>query len=70
MNAVVHHDFTARCQIDLTRIMRDEGILRICNTDIGFSVALKGNAWGSGKTVGEAYNDALRHRAKLNGEAA
>lgn len=67
MNAVVHSQFTPQCQIDLTRIMHDEGILRICNTEIGFSVALRGNAWGSGKSVAEAYESALDHRARLNG---
>lgn len=69
MNAIVHTDFTPQCRIDLTRIMRDEGILRICNTDIGFSVALKGNAFGTGRSVEEAYRNALRHRARRGAAA-
>lgn len=50
---------------DLTSYMQANGILRICNTDIGFSVALKGNAWGSGKTVEEALHSARAHREKM-----
>lgn len=50
---------------DLTRYMQENSILRICNTEIGFSVALQGNAWGSGKTVGEALHSARAHREKM-----
>jgi hypothetical protein len=49
---------------DLTAIMERDGILRIARfPNGGFSVALEGNIIGTGKTVGEAYQCALRDRA-------
>lgn len=49
--------------VDLTGIMRREGILRIARFRAGgFSVAMEGDILGTGKTVGEAYENALRQR--------
>lgn len=49
--------------VNLTRIMQREGILRICHTDGSFAVWMRGDILGTGKTVGEAYQSALRTKA-------
>jgi len=41
---------------------RDE-ILRIAHTGGGFSVYMRGDILGTGKTVGEAYQSALNTKA-------
>ena len=49
--------------VNLTRIMQRDGILRISHTGGGFSVYMRGDILGTGKTVGEAYQCALRTKA-------
>lgn len=55
--------------VNLTQIMEREGILRIARTfdmrnqPLGYSVYMRGNAWGTGVTVGEAYQNCLADRA-------
>jgi hypothetical protein len=56
---------------DLTAIMRKHRILRISDNSpqqdgSSFSVFLKGDAMGTGKTVGEALDCALRTREAQN----
>lgn len=48
--------------VNLTRLMRAEGILRISCTPHGFSVYLTGDILGTGTSVGEAYQSAMRQR--------
>lgn len=48
--------------IDLTAIFKREGILRIADNGAGYSVYMRGDILGTGKTVGEAYENALRQR--------
>jgi hypothetical protein len=48
--------------VDLTGIMRRDGILRIADNGGGFSVYMRGDILGTGKDVGEAYRNALRQR--------
>lgn len=49
--------------VNLTQIMRREGILRIADLGFGFSVAMRGDILATGATVGEAYENALTERA-------
>lgn len=48
--------------VNLTRIMRKEGILRVSCTEHGFSVYMRGDILGTGSSVGEAYQSAMRQR--------
>ena len=57
--------------VNLTRIMRREGILRIARVGEGFTLHMRGDFMGAGATVGEAYENALNERAiKTEGKAA
>ena len=49
--------------INLTAIMERDEILRIAHTGGGFSVYMRGDILGTGKTVGEAYQSALNTKA-------
>jgi len=57
--------------LDLTELMRRNGILRISDTSprgdgSSWAVYLKGNICGTGLTVGDAYQAALDTRALQN----
>ena len=57
--------------IRLTDIMRRDGILRIADNGMGFTVYLRGDVLGTGRTVGEAFDSALRQRAaRVDGRIA
>lgn len=51
----------AQTAINLTKIMANEGIRQITRREGGFNVLLShdGGVLGFGRTVGEAFNDAL-----------
>jgi hypothetical protein len=60
----------AQTALDLTRIMQAEGIQRIYMSADGrsFSVALHGGYYATGKSVGEAFEQALRDREARQSE--
>lgn len=57
------YDVTGAMAIRLTWLMKEQGILRIAHTGGGFSVYMRGDILGTGKTVGEAYQCALNAKA-------
>lgn len=49
---------------NLTTFMREHGIIRISDSGAGFSCYMRGDILGTGRTAGEAVENALRQKER------